>query len=266
MRCRNCHTQLMDTDRACPSCHASKASATSDAPGEFTKPPGWVNMLPMFGGAIGGVVAGAIIASSAASSGTTRSTAAYSGSSPVKKTFGIILILGGLLFLVCAAGIFYNAWRIAKWIPKEVTAAELRPTKDPTTYPGFWLAFTFEASKPAEMTVTRQRLYHGGDVEARGLFVPVEDKWMFVSVAPGFAGNRLVGRLSPLDPDLSKTLIERMRTIEPNPPALLPCEFNAVDGCDSDRRQRYTGAAVCAFLGMSGVWPGLLLCRRRRMV
>src|SRR4051812_37027549 len=101
----------MDTDRACPSCHASRASATSDAPGEFTKPPGWVNVLPMFGGAIGGVVAGAVIASSAGSGGTTYSTAARRGSSPVKRTFGTILILGGLLFLVCAAGIFYNAWK-----------------------------------------------------------------------------------------------------------------------------------------------------------
>jgi hypothetical protein len=223
-------------------------------------------MLPMFGGAIGGAVAGAVIASSAGSGGTTYSTTAHSGSSPVRKTFGIILILGGLLLLVCAAGIFYNAWKIAQWVPKEVTAAELRPTKDPKTYPGPWLAYTFEASKPADMTVTRQRLNHGGDVEARGLFVPVEDKWMFVSVAPGFEGNRLVGRLSPLDPALSKTLIQRMQTFEQNPSALVPCEFNAVDGCDSDRRQRYTAAAVCAFLGMLGVWPGLLLCRTRRMV
>jgi hypothetical protein len=220
----------------------------------------------MFGGAIGGLVAGAVIASTSGSGGTTYSTASHSGSSPVKKTFGIILILCGLLFLVCAAGIFYNAWQIAQWVPKEVSAAELRPTKDPKDYPFFWLAYTFEASKPAEMTVTRQRLKHGGDVEARGLFVPVEDKWMFVSVAPGFEGNRLVGRLSPLDPAISKALFQRMRTIEPNSTALLPFEFNAVDGCDSDRRQRYTGAAVCAFLGMLGVWPGLRLCRRRRMV
>ena len=140
------------------------------------------------------------------------------------------------------------------------------PGERPKTYPGFWLAYTFEASKPAVITVMRQRLNHGGDVEARGLFVPVEDKWMFVSIAPGFEGNRLVGRLSPLDPALSKILIQRMRTIEPNPSALLPFEFNAVDGCDSDRRQRYAGAAVCAFLGLSGVWPGVLLRRSRRIV
>src|SRR5438067_624499 len=103
MRCRNCHTVLMDTDRACPSCHSSRARATSDAPGEFKKTPGWVNLLPVFGGAIGGAiggaVAGAVIASSTGSGGTTYSTAARSGSSPAKKTMGVILILGGLLFL-----------------------------------------------------------------------------------------------------------------------------------------------------------------------
>src|SRR5437764_12482821 len=115
------------------------------------------------------------------------------------------------------------------------------------------------------MMVKRQRLNHGGEVEARGLFVAVEDQWMFVSVAPGFEGNRLIGRLSPLDPKLSKTLIERMQKMDPNPSALLPYEFNAVDGCASDRHSRYTAAGVCAVLGVAGVWPGLRLCRKRRM-
>ena len=83
--------------------------------------------------------------------------------------------------------------------------------KDPKAYPGPWIAYTFEGSKPAELNVTRPRLNHGGDVEARGLLVQVDDNWMFVSVAPGFEGNRLVGRLCPLDPALSKSLTERLR-------------------------------------------------------
>ncbi len=267
MRCRNCHTQLMDTDAVCPSCRASRTSATSAAPGEFTKPPGWVNMLPMFGGAVGGAVAGAIIASTANSGGTRYSTAAPAtrGSTPVKRLVGLLLILGGLLFLVVAPVVFYNTWQNAQWVPKEVTAAELSQTREPKSYPGPWLAYTFEAAKPAEMNVMRQRLKHGGDVEARGLFVPVEDHLMFVSVAPGFEGNRLVGRLSPLDPTLSKPLVERMRKMELHSAALLPFEFKAVDGCESDRRQRYAGAAVCAVLGLLGLVPGLLLCRKRRL-
>jgi hypothetical protein len=255
----------MDTDTACPSCHSSRARATADAPGEFKKPSAWVNLLPVFGGAIGGAVAGAITASSAGYGGTPYATAARTGSSPVRKTFGVILILGGLFFLLCAAGIFYNAWKIAQWVPKEVTAAELRAAIDPKTYPGPWIAYTFEASKPADMTVKRQRLNYGGEVEARGLLVAVEDTWMFVSVAPGFEDNRIIGRLSPLDPKVSKDLTQWMRKKDPNAPALLSCEFNAVDGCASDRRQRYTVAAVCAVLGVAGLWPGLRLCRKRRM-
>jgi len=242
------------------------ASALADAPGEFKKPSVWVNLLPVFGGAIGGAVACAVTASSNHSRGTSYAAASRSGSSPVKKRVGVILILGGLLFLVCAAGIFSNAWKIAHWVPKEVTAAELRATKDPKTYPGPWIAYTFEASKPAEMTVKRERLNHGGDVEARGLLVAVDDQWMFVSVAPGFEGNRIIGRLSPLDPKLSKDLVQWMHKKDPNSPALLSCEFNAVDGCASDLNQRYTGAAFSAVLGVAGVWPGLRLCRRRRTV
>jgi hypothetical protein len=264
MRCRNCHTQLMDTDPECPSCHASRASATSAAPGAFTQPSGLVNMLPVFGGAVGGAVAGAIMASSASSGGTLYSPAAPATRSPVKWMLGLFFILGGGLFLVVALVIFCNTWKIAQWEAKEVTAAELLQTKDAKASPGQWLAYTFEGSKPTEQTVTRSRLNHGGDVEARGLLVQVQDKWMFVSVAPGFEGNRLVGRLSPLDPAQSKPLIEQIRKIEPNPAALLPYEFHAVDGCASDQRQRYSGAGVCGFLGLLGLLPGFLLCRKRR--
>ncbi len=221
-------------------------------------------MLPVFGGAVGGAIAGAMMAGSGGTLHSAAAAPATRRSSPVKWMFGLLLILVGALFLIIALVIFYDTWKIAQWQPKEVTAAELRQTTDPKSYPGPWLAYTFEASKPAELNVTRPRLNHGGDVEARGLLVQVEDKWMFVSVAPGFESNRLVGRLSPLDPAQSKPVIERIRKIEPNPAALLPYEFIAVDGCASDQRQRYTGAAVCAFLGLLGLLPGLLLCRKRR--
>src|SRR5262249_23562360 len=120
MRCRNCHTQLMDTDPVCPSCHASRASATSAAPGEFTKPSGLVNMLPMFGGAIGGAIAGAMMTSSGEPLHSTA-TPATGNSSSVKRMFGLFFILGGILFLVSATVIFYNTWEIAQWMPKEVT-------------------------------------------------------------------------------------------------------------------------------------------------
>jgi hypothetical protein len=215
---------------------------------------------------MGGALAGAIMAGSA-SGGTVYSPAATPGarsSGPVRVTFGLFFLLGGIVFLGLAGVMAYDTWKITQWVPTEVTAPELIKAKDPKAYPGPWIAYTFEGSKPTEMNVTRQRLNHGGDVEARLLLVQVEDKWMFASVAPGFEGNRLVGRISPLDPVQSKPLIERLKKIEPNPAALLPYEFLAVDGCQSDQRQRFTIAGVCAFLGLLGVIPGILLCRKRR--
>jgi hypothetical protein len=262
MRCRNCHTSMMDSDLECPSCHASAASAHSAAPGEFRKPSGMVNMLPVFGGAIGGAIAGAMTAPQ----GRLYSGGAPGprGSSPIKRIIGVLFLLGGVLFLGIALDQSYNTWKVTQWEPREVTAAELRQAKDAKSSPGPWIAYTFEESKPAELFVTRQRLGRGGDVEARGLLVQVDDKWMFVSVANGFEGNRLVGRLTPLDSAQSKPLTEQIRKIEPNPAAVLPYEFNAVDGSASDQRQRYTGAAVCVFLGLLGFLPGLWLVRGRR--
>jgi len=73
--------------------------------------------------------------------------------------------------------------------------------------------------------------------------VRVEDKWLIASVAAGFEGNQLVGRLLPLDAAASHSLLERIRRIEPDPSALLPYEFNGVDGSASDQRIRYMGAA-----------------------
>src|SRR5262245_27689802 len=66
MRCRNCHTVMMDTDPECPSCHASAASATAPPPGPMSNnPSGLLMTLPIFGGAIGGAIYGAITASQA---------------------------------------------------------------------------------------------------------------------------------------------------------------------------------------------------------
>jgi hypothetical protein len=73
-----------------------------------------------------------------------------------------------------------------------------------------------------------------------------------------------VGRLLPLDSPASQLLIERLRKIEPNPSALLPYEFNAVDGSASDQHLRYTAAAFIAVFGLLGLLLGLYLIRGRR--
>src|SRR5262249_4730622 len=184
-------------------------------------------------------------------------------SSPLKWLCGLLLILGGGLFVVLALVHACDTWNIARRQPTVVTAAELC-RKEYTESAPDWLVFTFSGSKPAKLTVTRQRLGHGGDVDARCLLVRVEDKWLVATVAPGFEGNNLVGRLLPLDSPSSHSLIGRLRKLEPNPPALLPYEFNAVDGSASDQRLRYMAAAWIAFFGLLGLWLGLYLFRAGR--
>jgi hypothetical protein len=90
----------------------------------------------------------------------------------------------------------------------------------------------------------------------------VDDKWLMASVAPGFEGNRLVGRLLPLESPPSQLLSEKIEGFDPA--ALLAYEFNAVDGCASDQRLRYVRAAWYAGLGLLGVLLGLWLIRAGR--
>jgi hypothetical protein len=250
---------MMETDLECPCCHSSAARATAAAPGPFTNPSGMAKLLPIFGGAIGGLAYAALTSSSG------NAPASYATgprrSSSRKWIVGLFLALGGGLFLVMALVHFVDTWKIAHREPKVVTAAELRGTKTSESPPGAWIAFTFEESKPTQVTVTR-RLGHGGDVKARCLLVRVEDKWLLASVAPGFEGNRLVGRLRPLDSPPSQLLSEKVEGI--GPAALLAYEFNAVDGCPSDQRQRYLRAASYAALGLLGLLLGLWLFRASR--
>jgi hypothetical protein len=173
MRCRNCHTVMMDTDPECPTCHASAASATSAPPGPINKPSGLLLMLPAFGGAIGGALYGALTIGQRSAS---RVTHGHRGSSPLKWVFGLFLIVAGGLFLAIALVQFCDVWEIGRREPRAVTAAELRRTEDPKSLSGAWIAYTFDDSKPTELTVTRSRLGHGGDVKARCLLVRVEDK------------------------------------------------------------------------------------------
>src|SRR5262249_26154854 len=113
MRCRNCHTQLMDTDAVCPSCRASRTSATAAAPGEFTKPPGGYTRLHWWGGGVGGARPATLTPGGrfGGQKMFARGAPATRGSSPVKRMFGLLLLLGGLLFLVLAAVLFYNTWQ-----------------------------------------------------------------------------------------------------------------------------------------------------------
>ena len=264
MRCRNCHTVMMDTDTHCPGCHASVARATAAATGPIEAPSPMVNMLPIFGGAIGGAIAGAIAASSTATAPSRPLGSLWYGApprrgpGPLRWTFGIIFMLGGGLFLLIGPVLFYDTWKLAQRKPQMITAAELGRKDGPGALAGAWTAYTFEESKPIGQTVTRHRLGLGGDVEARCLLVRVEDKWLIATVTPAFEGNQLVGRLNASP---SKDLIQRVTKIEPS---LLPYEFNAVDGSANDQRLLYIRSGWYAGFGLLAVLVGMRIVSRRQ--
>jgi hypothetical protein len=218
-------------------------------------------MLPIFGGVIGGALyAGLASSQASASSGASSGTG---GSSTVKWAFGLFCVLGGGLFLVLGCVHSWGTWTVTRREPRAATAADLCRKEYAAAAPG-WIVYTFAESKPTDLTVTRRRLGHGGDVQARCLLVRVEDKWLVATVAAGFEGNDLVGRLLPADSPPTQSLIERLRKRDPNT-ALLPYEFNAVDGSASDQRARYTAAGCIGGVGILGLSLGLyLLCGKRR--
>src|SRR5438874_998680 len=100
MRCRNCHTVMMETDVECPGCHASIERATAAAPELTGQPDPMLKMLPMFGGALGGLAYAALAEASTAGShhigpATVRSRqepGQASGANPLKLIFGILLV------------------------------------------------------------------------------------------------------------------------------------------------------------------------------
>jgi hypothetical protein len=100
MRCRNCHTVMMDTDSHCPGCHSSAERATAAPPEPIGKPPGMALLLPIFGGAIGGALyAGIAAAQASGSSGGSRAFSDTGGSSPIRWIFGLLFLLGGGLLV-----------------------------------------------------------------------------------------------------------------------------------------------------------------------
>ncbi len=249
MRCRNCHTVMMETDPACPTCHSPAQRATAAAPGQTDAASNLLKVLPVFGGALGGLAYAALTYSEGSASSAARRTR---GMGPVRQVIGCLLLLGGGLFLVLAAVHFLETWKIARREAKVATAADLCREDYPLSPPA-WIAYSFNESKPVDVAVTRRRLGAGGNVQARYLLVRAHDKWLLATVAPGFEGNQLIGRLVPLDPSSSPPLLKILRKIEPKQTALLPFEFNGVEGSASDQRTRYGVAACIAVMGLVGL-------------
>jgi hypothetical protein len=176
----------------------------------------------------------------------------------------LVLILGGGLFLLLAFVHFCDISKIAHRETKTMTAVELCRLKDYQSASP-WIAYTFVGSKLTNLIVKRPRLGHGGDVKAHCLLVRTGERWLVATVAPGFEGNTLVGRLLPIDSPSSRVFIEESRKLELNPSDLLPYEFNAVDGSASDQRLRYLTAAFVALFGLPCLLFGLHLFRGKRL-
>lgn len=275
MRCRNCHTVMMDTDLQCPTCHSSVASATAGAPGPIgNKPNGLLMLLPIFGGAAGGLLYGLL--TSSGESPTARGAGGPNSLRSIAWAGGFVLALLGGLFLGFAGIQAFETWKVAERQPREVPAAELRKAavarpgaKSPNPsaagvkpadalVAGAWIAYSFAESRPTEITVTRRR-GQGGDVTARCLLVRVEDRWLVASVPLGFDGNRLVGRLRPLDAFTLELVSDKTGKAKPRPAALLPYEFHGVEGSASDQQARYTFSAWLGGIGLAGLLIGIAL-------
>ena len=276
MRCLNCHTVMMDSDPFCPSCRTPVDRAVS-APPALTggnRSNGLWLLFPVFGGAVGGLLGGVIRASvtagdiataprQATHSPAARYAHAFQGSggvSPVKVIIGLVFLLAAAVCLLMAGIQGWGTWTVTRRVPKLITAADLCRPGYADRAPA-WLSYTFEESKATGMTVTRNRLANGGEVQARCLLVRAGDKWLVATVAQGFEGNDLVGRLLPGESASAQSLLERVRKSDLGTPDLLPFEFNAVDGCASDQRLRYGAACILAALGIVGLALGLFLFR-----
>src|SRR5262245_42519003 len=189
MRCKNCHTVMMDTDTECMSCHATVESATA-APPELSggKPNGLLLMLPMFGGLLGALVYAGLVASQSGGSGRGRGSGGGDGVNVLKTLkilLGVFFVLGGGLFMVVAFIQYNGVNDIARRAPTTATPAELR-TRSYVANPPSWVSYTFEEAKPIDEIVTRRRGGHGGEVQAKCIMVKVETRWLVATVAQEF--------------------------------------------------------------------------------
>lgn len=258
MRCKNCHTVMMDHDTHCVSCGATAESATA-APPELSggQPNGLLLMLPLFGGALGGLVYAGLTAN-----GSGGSRGGGGGGAGVLATirtlFAMALLFVGGLFMVVAFFQINATHDITQRVATPATATDLR-LRDFVEKPPAWVSYTFEESKPVEGTVKRQRKGHGGEVEARCILVRAEHRWLFATVAEGFEGNELIGQIMPMDSPVSKPMIDKLREQEADPKTILPYEFYAVEGCPSDQEFRYTVAGWIGGIGLASFATGIFL-------
>jgi hypothetical protein len=161
---------------------------------------------------------------------------------------------------VGAGAIAWTTWNLGQRQPTAVTAADLCRKDFAESAPEL-VSFIFSESKPTNVTVKRKGPDSSVEVEARCLLVRAGDKWLIATVAPGFAGNEVVGRPITLDPAASRSLLEQMGKEKPKQSQLLPYEFEALEGSASELKSRYMGAGLLAAIGLPVLLCGRYLCR-----
>jgi len=267
MRCRNCHTQLMPTDTHCPSCHSSVARATAAAPGQFAKDDNvLLRMLPAFGGAAGGLLAGAIRAADASVQPTARqqqffvtpATAGGGGPKIGRLLAGLVLLTVGSVFIFVGVREAWNTRNVSQRPATEVTEAELGRPSFAKAAPE-WIHYTFTESKPTTVAVKRKRLDGETEVDARCLLVHVDNKGLVATVPLSFEGNELTGYVVPFDPAASRPMLEQIVKAEPKLNAILPFEFNGIEGSASDQHLRNMAAGLLGLVGLAGALIGMYL-------
>jgi hypothetical protein len=270
MRCKNCHTVMMDTDPECPSCHASYASATAAPPETIETAGNGMFVATMLGGALGGMLYAAVgTPQTTVVPGRSRAGAGSASVSPSETSslvwiFGVVFMGIGALVLMAAIVGFFDTYRIAQREPKVMTAADLCRLKTTESTPA-WIAFNLAETKTTDLTVARKRLASSGEVQARCLLVRVGDKkWLAATVPLGFDDEVLVGRLVSNDATTTQYLIERAAKLLPKGAVLLPYEFHAVEGSSSDQHVRYAAAGMTGSLGLLALLFGVWLFRRGR--
>jgi hypothetical protein len=269
MRCRNCHTVMMDTEPECPACHAPAYAApgVADYKGG-NDDAGLRTLIGLGGGAVGLALYEMATSGGGGQQAAGPARVGYapgrpSGNGPLKRLLGLLFLLAGGAFLVVSVQHLINHRTVLSQSPRAVTAAEIRKAEKPSAAPGGWLSLTFEKGQQTGLSVVRRR--PGGlEVQATYLLVQAEDKWLLATVPSGFNSNRLVGRLYVLPPSTSEELVGRIRETQPTapPPALLPYEFEALDGDENEQRTQYYAAGIVAVVALLGLGLGLRWVRR----
>src|SRR5262249_45229424 len=148
MRCLNCNTALMATDRVCPSCRMATPNMVS---------------VPRRKGLLEGKTA--VVGSKLAT---------VPG---LKWVVGIFLFLVAGAVVLLALGCFFTYQSEGERGPREFTAAELCNLTNHDSLPDPWISYTFSNSSETAMRLEKTLLAKH-QAYSRFILVQVQDRWL----------------------------------------------------------------------------------------